>query len=97
MIRTISAMMNCSQCATIILNEVSASHQHCKNAPLQSAIHQARLAGAGGVGSIPANSDAQNAPSFCRWRFEMIPDWRRHPVLPSNGEQPLQLALTDRA
>jgi hypothetical protein len=27
--------------------------------------------GAGGVGSIPANSDAQNVPSFCRWRFEM--------------------------
>jgi hypothetical protein len=26
--------------------------------------------GAGGVGSIPANSDAQNVPSFCRWRFE---------------------------
>ncbi len=24
-----------------------------------------------GVGSIPANSDAQNVPSFCRWRFEM--------------------------
>jgi hypothetical protein len=27
--------------------------------------------GEGGVGSIPANSDAQNVPSFCRWRFEM--------------------------
>ena len=27
--------------------------------------------GAGGVGSIPANPDAQNVPSFCRWRFEM--------------------------
>jgi hypothetical protein len=27
--------------------------------------------GAGGVGSIPANSDAQNVPSFRRWRFEM--------------------------
>jgi hypothetical protein len=26
---------------------------------------------AGGVGSIPANSNAQNVPSFCRWRFEM--------------------------
>ncbi len=26
---------------------------------------------AGGVGSIPANSDAQNVPSFRRWRFEM--------------------------
>jgi hypothetical protein len=25
----------------------------------------------GGVGSIPANSDAQNVPSFRRWRFEM--------------------------
>jgi hypothetical protein len=25
--------------------------------------------GAGGVGSIPANSDAQNVPSFRRWRF----------------------------
>ncbi len=24
-----------------------------------------------GVGSIPANSDAQNVPSFRRWRFEM--------------------------
>ncbi len=24
-----------------------------------------------GVGSIPANSDAHNAPSFRRWRFEM--------------------------
>jgi hypothetical protein len=24
-----------------------------------------------GVGSIPANSDAQNMPSFRRWRFEM--------------------------
>jgi hypothetical protein len=23
------------------------------------------------VGSIPANSDAQNVPSFRRWRFEM--------------------------
>ena len=23
------------------------------------------------MGSIPANSDAQNVPSFCRWRFEM--------------------------
>ncbi len=23
------------------------------------------------VGSIPANSDAQNLPSFRRWRFEM--------------------------
>ena len=27
--------------------------------------------GAGGVGSIPANSEAQNVQSFCRWRFEM--------------------------
>jgi hypothetical protein len=27
--------------------------------------------GAGGVGSILANSDAQNVPSFRRWRFEM--------------------------
>jgi hypothetical protein len=27
---------------------------------------------AGGVGSIPANSDAQNVPSFRRWRFEMM-------------------------
>jgi hypothetical protein len=29
--------------------------------------------GAGGVGSIPANSDRgeQNVPSFRRWRFEM--------------------------
>jgi hypothetical protein len=27
--------------------------------------------GAGGVGSIPANSDAQNVPSFRRWRFEI--------------------------
>jgi hypothetical protein len=27
--------------------------------------------GAGGVGSIPANSDAQNVPSFRRWGFEM--------------------------
>jgi hypothetical protein len=27
--------------------------------------------GAGGVGSISANSDAQNVPSFRRWRFEM--------------------------
>ncbi len=24
-----------------------------------------------GVGSIPANSNAQNVPSFRRWRFEM--------------------------
>ncbi len=24
-----------------------------------------------GVGSIPANPDAQNVPSFRRWRFEM--------------------------
>ncbi len=24
-----------------------------------------------GMGSIPANSDAQNVPSFRRWRFEM--------------------------
>jgi hypothetical protein len=35
---------------------------------------QARIpcsSGAGGVGSIPANSDAQNVPSFRRWRFEM--------------------------
>ena len=24
-----------------------------------------------GVGSIPANSDALNVPSFSRWRFEM--------------------------
>ncbi len=24
-----------------------------------------------GVGSIPANSDAQNVPSFRRWRIEM--------------------------
>ncbi len=24
-----------------------------------------------GVGSIPANSDAQDVPSFRRWRFEM--------------------------
>jgi hypothetical protein len=24
-----------------------------------------------GVGSIPANSDAQNVPSFRRWRFEV--------------------------
>jgi hypothetical protein len=29
--------------------------------------------GAGGVGSIPANSDAQSVPSFRRWRFEMKP------------------------
>ncbi len=27
--------------------------------------------GAGGMGSIPANSDARNVPSFRRWRFEM--------------------------
>ena len=27
--------------------------------------------GAGGVGSIPANPDAQNVPSFRRRRFEM--------------------------
>jgi hypothetical protein len=27
--------------------------------------------GVGGVGSIPANSDAQNVPAFRRWRFEM--------------------------
>jgi hypothetical protein len=27
--------------------------------------------GAGGVGSIPANSDAQTVPLFRRWRFEM--------------------------
>jgi hypothetical protein len=27
--------------------------------------------GAGGEGSIPANSDTQNVPSFRRWRFEM--------------------------
>jgi hypothetical protein len=27
--------------------------------------------GAGGVGSIPANSDAQNVPSFRRLRFVM--------------------------
>jgi hypothetical protein len=27
--------------------------------------------GAGGVGSIPTNSDAQNVPSFRRWRFVM--------------------------
>jgi hypothetical protein len=27
--------------------------------------------GTGGVGSIPANPDAQNVPSFRRWRFEM--------------------------
>jgi hypothetical protein len=27
--------------------------------------------GAGGVGSIPANSEAQNVPSFRRWQFEM--------------------------
>ncbi len=27
--------------------------------------------GAGGVDSIPANSGAQNVPSFRRWRFEM--------------------------
>jgi hypothetical protein len=27
--------------------------------------------GAGGVGSIPANPDALNVPSFRRWRFEM--------------------------
>jgi hypothetical protein len=33
----------------------------CASAPL----------GAGGVGSIPSNSDAQNVPSFRRWRFEM--------------------------
>ena len=26
---------------------------------------------AGCVGSIPANSDAQNVPSFRHWRFEM--------------------------
>jgi hypothetical protein len=30
-----------------------------------------RSSGAGGVGSIPANPDAQNVPSFRRWRFEM--------------------------
>ncbi len=38
--------------------------------------------GAGGVGSIPANSDAQNVPSFRRWRFEMklSPcDWASEP------------------
>ena len=27
--------------------------------------------GAGGVGSIPANSNVQNVPSFRRWLFEM--------------------------
>ncbi len=26
---------------------------------------------AGSMGSIPANPDAQNVPSFRRWRFEM--------------------------
>jgi hypothetical protein len=29
------------------------------------------FSGAGGVGSIPANSDELNVPSFRRWRFEM--------------------------
>jgi hypothetical protein len=27
--------------------------------------------GRAGVGSIPANPDARNVPSFRRWRFEM--------------------------
>jgi hypothetical protein len=27
--------------------------------------------GAGGVGSILANSNTQNVPSLCRWQFEM--------------------------
>ena len=29
------------------------------------------FSGAGGVGSIPANSDGQHVPSFSRWRFAM--------------------------
>jgi hypothetical protein len=50
--------------------------------------------GAGGVGSIPANPDALNVPSFRRWRFEMklstfyldthgyhLVNWIRYPCL----------------
>ncbi len=41
---------------------------------LQQFVSEGRIpcsTGAGGVGSIPANPDAQNVPSFRRWRFEM--------------------------
>jgi hypothetical protein len=34
-------------------------------------IYAACSSGAGGVGSNPANSDAQKLPSFRRWRFKM--------------------------
>jgi hypothetical protein len=60
---------------------------HCINEPLwqertqeiliclpPSLVGEGRIpcsTGAGGVGSIPANPDAQNVPSFRRWRFEM--------------------------
>ena len=40
--------------------------------------------GAGGVGSIPANPDAQNVPSFRSRRFEM----KLSPFLAANVSQP---------
>jgi hypothetical protein len=44
-----------------------------RNAPRNRRLRWAypALSGRAGVGSIPANSDVLNVPSFCRWRFEM--------------------------
>ncbi len=42
--------------------------------------------GAGGVGLIPANSDAENEPSFRRWLFEMmLSPFKENPENHSDG------------
>ena len=43
--------------------------------------------GAGGVGSIPANSDAQHLSSFRRWRFKMKLSPFISPSRPAQGNQ----------
>ncbi len=45
----------------MVSNAVAERLRRAYSAPLEWA----------GVGSIPANCDAQNVPSFRRWRFEM--------------------------
>ncbi len=44
--------------------------------------------GRAGVGSIPANPDALNVPSFRRWRFEM----KLSPLLPEISMEPMCFA-----
>jgi hypothetical protein len=43
---------------------------------------------AGGMGSIHANFDTQNLPSFCRWRFEMKLSPLKTPGIVQRGRKP---------